>query len=33
MSDDIKKVIEEAFENRADITPLLVDTMVKEAVN
>lgn len=29
---DIKNVIEQAFENRADITPLSVDTHIKEAV-
>ncbi|HEB59055.1 MAG TPA: 2,3,4,5-tetrahydropyridine-2,6-dicarboxylate N-succinyltransferase [Gammaproteobacteria bacterium] len=29
---DIKDIIEQAFENRADITPLSVDTIVKEAV-
>ena len=33
MSKDLKKVIEEAFEQRADITPMRVETMVKEAVN
>ena len=33
MSDDLKQVIEEAFENRAEITPMRVDTMVKEAVD
>ena len=33
MSTDLKKVIEEAFEQRADITPMRVETMVKEAVN
>jgi 2,3,4,5-tetrahydropyridine-2-carboxylate N-succinyltransferase len=33
MSDDIKSIIEEAFENRAEITPMRVDTMVKEAVD
>ncbi len=32
MSDDLKKIIEEAFENRAEITPRTVDTHVKEAV-
>jgi 2,3,4,5-tetrahydropyridine-2-carboxylate N-succinyltransferase len=31
--DDIKNVIEQAFENRAEITPRSVDTHVKEAVN
>ena len=31
--DDIRKVIEEAFENRAEITPRSVDTHVKEAVD
>lgn len=30
---DIKTIIESAFENRADITPRSVDTMVKEAVS
>jgi len=30
---DIKSIIEEAFERRADITPRNVDTHVKEAVN
>ncbi len=30
---DIKEIIESAFENRADITPRSVDTIVKEAVN
>ena len=30
---DIKNVIEQAFENRADITPRSVDTHVKEAVD
>ncbi len=29
---DIRKIIEEAFENRAEITPRKVDTIVKEAV-
>ena len=29
---DTKKIIEDAFENRADITPMSVDTIVKEAV-
>ncbi|MEJ2390651.1 MAG: 2,3,4,5-tetrahydropyridine-2,6-dicarboxylate N-succinyltransferase [Gammaproteobacteria bacterium] len=33
MSNDLKNVIDDAFEKRADITPLRVDTMVKEAVN
>ena len=33
MSDDIRQVIEKAFENRAEITPMRVDTMVKEAVD
>lgn len=33
MSHDLKNVIDDAFEKRADITPLSVDTMVKEAVN
>lgn len=33
MSHDLKKVIEEAFEKRAEITPLRVETMVKEAVD
>ncbi len=33
MSDDLKQVIEKAFENRAEITPMRVDTMVKEAVD
>jgi len=33
MSDDLKQVIEEAFESRAEITPMRVDTMVKEAVD
>ena len=33
MSNDLKKVIDDAFEKRADITPLRVETMVKEAVN
>jgi 2,3,4,5-tetrahydropyridine-2-carboxylate N-succinyltransferase len=33
MSNDLKKVIEEAFEKRADITPMRVETMVKEAVD
>lgn len=33
MSDDLKKVIEQAFENRAEITPMRVETMVKEAVD
>jgi len=33
MSDDLKQVIERAFENRAEITPMRVDTMVKEAVD
>jgi len=33
MSNDLKQVIDDAFEKRADITPLRVDTMVKEAVN
>jgi 2,3,4,5-tetrahydropyridine-2-carboxylate N-succinyltransferase len=31
--DDIKSVIEQAFEHRAEITPRSVDTHVKEAVN
>jgi 2,3,4,5-tetrahydropyridine-2-carboxylate N-succinyltransferase len=31
--DDIKNVIEQAFENRAEITPRSVDTHVKEAVD
>jgi len=31
--DDIKNIIEQAFENRAEITPRSVDTHVKEAVN
>ncbi|MDH5180052.1 MAG: 2,3,4,5-tetrahydropyridine-2,6-dicarboxylate N-succinyltransferase, partial [Gammaproteobacteria bacterium] len=30
---DIKKIIEDAFENRAEITPRSADTMVKEAVD
>ncbi len=30
---DIKSIIEEAFERRADITPRSVDTIVKEAVD
>ena len=33
MSNDLKNVIDDAFEKRADITPMRVDTMVKEAVN
>ena len=33
MSDDLKKVIEQAFEKRAEITPMRVETMVKEAVD
>ena len=33
MSDDLKQVIEKAFESRAEITPMRVDTMVKEAVD
>jgi 2,3,4,5-tetrahydropyridine-2-carboxylate N-succinyltransferase len=33
MSNDLKTVIDDAFEKRAEITPLKVDTMVKEAVN
>ena len=33
MSNDLKNVIEQAFEKRAEITPLRVDTMVKEAVD
>jgi 2,3,4,5-tetrahydropyridine-2-carboxylate N-succinyltransferase len=33
MSNNLKTVIDDAFEKRADITPLRVDTMVKEAVN
>jgi 2,3,4,5-tetrahydropyridine-2-carboxylate N-succinyltransferase len=31
--DDIKNVIEQAFEHRAEITPRSVDTHIKEAVN
>ncbi|MCW8919767.1 MAG: 2,3,4,5-tetrahydropyridine-2,6-dicarboxylate N-succinyltransferase, partial [Gammaproteobacteria bacterium] len=31
--DDIKNVIEQAFEQRAEITPRQVDAQVKEAVN
>jgi len=31
MSNDLKTVIDDAFEKRAEITPLRVDTMVKEA--
>jgi 2,3,4,5-tetrahydropyridine-2-carboxylate N-succinyltransferase len=30
--DDIKKIIDQAFENRAEITPMSVETHVKEAV-
>ncbi|MDH5445875.1 MAG: 2,3,4,5-tetrahydropyridine-2,6-dicarboxylate N-succinyltransferase [Gammaproteobacteria bacterium] len=30
---DLKKIIEDAFENRADITPRNADTLVKEAVD
>ncbi len=30
---DIKEIIESAFENRAEITPRSVDTIVREAVN
>lgn len=30
---DTKKIIEDAFENRADITPMTVGTIVKEAVD
>ena len=30
---DIQKIIEDAFENRADITPRSADTLVKEAVD
>ncbi|MBI3560434.1 MAG: 2,3,4,5-tetrahydropyridine-2,6-dicarboxylate N-succinyltransferase [Gammaproteobacteria bacterium] len=33
MSQDIQSVIEQAFERRAEITPMHVDTMVKEAVD
>jgi len=33
MSNDLKKVIETAFEKRAEITPMRVETMVKEAVD
>ena len=33
MSQDIQTIIEQAFERRAEITPLRVDTMVKEAVD
>lgn len=33
MSDDISAIIEEAFENRADITPRNVDTLTRDAVN
>ena len=33
MSNDLKNVIEQAFEKRAEITPMRVDTMVKEAVD
>ncbi len=33
MSQDIKSIIEAAFEHRAEITPMRVDTMVKEAVD
>ena len=30
---DMQEVIEQAFENRAEITPATVDTHVKEAVS
>ena len=30
---DVQKIIEDAFENRAEITPRNVETRVKEAVN
>ena len=30
---DMQKIIEDAFEHRADITPMSVDTIVKEAVD
>ncbi len=33
MSDDLKKIIEEAFENRAEITPRSADAQLIEAVN
>ncbi len=33
MSDDLSKIIEEAFENRADITPRNADPAVRDAVN
>uniref|UniRef100_Q31G39 2,3,4,5-tetrahydropyridine-2,6-dicarboxylate N-succinyltransferase n=1 Tax=Hydrogenovibrio crunogenus (strain DSM 25203 / XCL-2) TaxID=317025 RepID=Q31G39_HYDCU len=33
MSADLQKVIEEAFERRAEITPKTVDTETKEAIN
>ena len=33
MSNDLKNTIEQAFEHRAEITPMRVDTMVKEAVD
>lgn len=33
MSDDISRIIEEAFENRADITPRNADTLTRDAVN
>lgn len=32
MSNDLQTIINNAFENRADITPRSVDTIVKEAV-